>query len=323
MNRVDRLTAIVLLLQDRARGRLYTSDALAEHFEVSRRTILRDMQSLCEIGVPLIAQEGPGGGYSLPENYALPPIPLTKNESMLMLLSLNALEGLSDSPFASERKTLRAKLRSLVSERHVSEVEESLDSISFDIPKRQTRAPFLEILLESARRGEWLTITYRSASRTAEHLVLPIELWTSAGFWYFRAYSHSHREKRTFRSDRVVDVQPGEAPEEAPVESLPYNHESHPEVCVRLTQLGVERVQMERHIGHAVELDETGGGIWRFRCPPSELPWFAAYIIALGTEGTALAPPELRALIHQKAQEIAARHDLGANDPAESQRSAG
>jgi predicted DNA-binding transcriptional regulator YafY len=308
MNRVDRLTAIILLLQDRSH-RIYTSDSLAEHFEVSRRTILRDMQAICEIGVPLIAQEGPGGGYSLPENYALPPTPLTKNESMLMLLSLNALEGLSDSPFAAERKTLRAKLKALVSNRHVSEVEESLDAISFDIPERQAKSPFIEVLLESARKRQWLTISYRSASRTSDQLVLPLELWTSAGFWYFRAYSHSHREERTYRSDRVLAAKPAEAPDEAPVTGLPYNHESHPEVCVRLTMRGVERVQMERHIGHAVETDESGGGTWSFRCPPSELAWFADYVIALGPEGEALAPPELRALVWRKALEIARRHE--------------
>ena len=63
MNRTERLTAIILLLQERPR----TAEQIARAFEVSRRTILRDMQALSEIGVPLIAREGAGGGYALPE----------------------------------------------------------------------------------------------------------------------------------------------------------------------------------------------------------------------------------------------------------------
>src|SRR6266550_2899561 len=98
MNRMDRMTAILLLLHERGRTRACTSGELADRFEVSRRTILRDVQALCEIGVPVIALEGVGGGYRLPEDYALTPLPLTANESILMLLALSAIERLGDAP---------------------------------------------------------------------------------------------------------------------------------------------------------------------------------------------------------------------------------
>jgi len=57
MNRVDRLTAILLLLQERPR----TSEEIARRFEVSKRTVLRDVQALSEMGVPVIARDGAGG----------------------------------------------------------------------------------------------------------------------------------------------------------------------------------------------------------------------------------------------------------------------
>src|SRR5258707_2206830 len=109
MNRMERLTAIVLYVRDRPR----TSEEIAAHFEVSRRTILRDVQALCEMGVPVVAKEGVGGGYRLPEDFGVTPLPLTANESMLMLLALTAIERLGDAPFAAEREPLRAKLKSL------------------------------------------------------------------------------------------------------------------------------------------------------------------------------------------------------------------
>ena len=89
MNRIERLTAILMLLQDRP----HSASEIARQFEVSKRTILRDVQALCEMGVPVIAQEGAHGGYSLPERYVLDPPALSAQESFLMLLALRALGG--------------------------------------------------------------------------------------------------------------------------------------------------------------------------------------------------------------------------------------
>ena len=74
MTKTDRLTGILLLLQERP----YTARELAERFEVSRRTVIRDAEALCQIGVPLIAQDGAGGGYSLPDDFNLEPLQLTR-----------------------------------------------------------------------------------------------------------------------------------------------------------------------------------------------------------------------------------------------------
>src|SRR5512143_3452133 len=110
MNRIERLAAILLLLQERP----HTSEEIARRFEVSRRTVLRDVQALSEMGVPVIAREGPGGGYSLPADYHTGPLPLTGSEAFLLLLALSAIEHLSDLPFREERATLMAKLRALL-----------------------------------------------------------------------------------------------------------------------------------------------------------------------------------------------------------------
>src|ERR1700694_2685626 len=119
MNRMERLTAIVLLLQDRPR----TSDDIARRFEVSKRTVLRDVQALCEIGVPVIAREGPGGGYSLPDDYSLAPLPLTTHEAFLLLLSLRTLTRLADAPFGATRASLLAKLRAVLPQAQMPDVE--------------------------------------------------------------------------------------------------------------------------------------------------------------------------------------------------------
>ncbi|MBI1882326.1 MAG: HTH domain-containing protein [Chloroflexi bacterium] len=112
MNRIERLTAILLLLQEKS----HTSVEIAHRFEVSKRTVLRDIQALSEMGVPVIAQAGPGGGYSLVPDYWLAPLPLTVGETFLLQLTLSAITKLSDAPFKPERASLLAKLRALLPE---------------------------------------------------------------------------------------------------------------------------------------------------------------------------------------------------------------
>jgi predicted DNA-binding transcriptional regulator YafY len=70
MNRTDRLTGIILAL----RGGRQTAAQLATRFEVSRRTILRDVAALGEIGVPVVGSSGAGGGFELADGYWLPPL---------------------------------------------------------------------------------------------------------------------------------------------------------------------------------------------------------------------------------------------------------
>ncbi len=87
MTRTDRLTGIILALQN---GR-HTAAQLAARFEVSRRTILRDVDALSQIGVPVVALPGPGGGLALADGYWLPPLHLSAAEAAVLLLALRVL----------------------------------------------------------------------------------------------------------------------------------------------------------------------------------------------------------------------------------------
>jgi predicted DNA-binding transcriptional regulator YafY len=91
VTRTERLTAIIFALQ----GRRLTAAQLAERFEVSRRTILRDVDALSQIGVPIVALPGAGGGYALTEEYWLRPVQLTSTEATAVLLAARSLSSIS------------------------------------------------------------------------------------------------------------------------------------------------------------------------------------------------------------------------------------
>src|SRR5688572_1765255 len=201
MNRVDRLTAILMLLQDRPR----TSEEIARHFEVSKRTILRDVQALSEMGVPLISREGAGGGYSLPEDYWLAPLPLTSREAFLLLLALSTVSRHAEIPFTEAYRSLIAKLRALMPS-SLPDVDALLAVVEVDVPEREQRAPFLDALIEAAQTMHWVRVVYESTERRSIQHLFPLSVRAEGGLWYCRAYSMERGEERTYRVDRILDL---------------------------------------------------------------------------------------------------------------------
>src|SRR4051794_25257718 len=95
MNRFDRILGILLLLRG---GKSISADDLARRFEVSRRTIYRDMDTLSGLGVPVYAERGSAGGYQLLEGYFLPPLMFTTGEAISVILGLTLWRSLQERP---------------------------------------------------------------------------------------------------------------------------------------------------------------------------------------------------------------------------------
>jgi predicted DNA-binding transcriptional regulator YafY len=306
MTRIERLAAILLLLQSRP----YTSTEIARRFEISRRTVLRDVQALSEMGVPVIAREGPGGGYSLPEDYRTHPLPINVSEAFLLLLALSALQNLPDLPFRQELASLTAKLRAITPSANLSDAENLLVMDEIEMPVQEGRAPFLETLVEAARDQIWLRAVYQSAERISTQHLLINQVYTQGGFWYCRAFSHEHAQARTYRADRFQTLtQP--APDFVPAplpESLPYWHESYPRIVAQLTRRGAAQLESDRHIGRMIQHHPDGTIELVFHCPPEELGWFANQFAMLGSEIDVLEPLELRQKLFETGQKLVRRY---------------
>lgn len=306
MNRIDRLTAIILLLQ----GGKRTASEIARRFEVSKRTVFRDIEALCEMGVPIVTEVGTHGGYTLMPDYTLAPFQLTLREVLLLRLALSSVSQLADTPFKQERESLLAKMQVLIPIRHQQDTERLLQTIHLDVPAHDYAVPFIEQLLESARTGQWLRISYHSERRASQQTILPRRLYSAAGFWYCEAYSLEHQEERTYRVDRFVEVSATQAPEhiEPSRPELPYGHSSYPEVRIRLTARGVLMMERDRHLGGTIQPCGEEGGLLCFRCPPAEYDWLVSTLLGLGSEAEVLTPVILRHLVRQASLDISRRY---------------
>jgi predicted DNA-binding transcriptional regulator YafY len=277
---------------------------------MSKRTAFRDIQALCEMGVPIVTESGAHGGYTLMPDYSLAPLQLTLHKAFLLRLALGSISQLADAPFKRERESLLAKMHVLIPMRHQQDTEHLLQTIQIDVPERSYTVPFSEQLFESARPGQWLRISYRSERGASQQTVLPRRLYCAAGFWYCEAYSLERRQERTYRVDRFVEVSAAPAPDhiEPPRSELPYDHPLHPEVRIRLRARGVLLMERDRHLGDAIQPWGEAGGLLCSRCPQAEYGWLVRTLLGLSPEAEVLAPDTLRQLVRQAALDMAHRY---------------
>jgi predicted DNA-binding transcriptional regulator YafY len=307
MNRIDRLTAILLFLQ----GGKRSASEIAQRFEVSRRTIQRDIQALCEIGIPIGADLGAGGGYSLPPDYSLPPLALTLHEALLLRLALSSLSQLSETPFKQERETLLAKVQTLIPRRSSEDLERLQQTLSLGVPVQPYPTPFLDFLLESAHEERWVSVTYRSERGVSQQTLLPVHLRSSVGLWYCEAYSYERQETRMYRVDRFLDaeVTSSQPQLERPISGLSRVHSSFPEVRIQLTLRGVLRLEHDPYLGPHLHHRDDGEGELCVRMRPEEYDWLERVLLNLGTDAKVIAPAELRQRVQQAARDIVDHYD--------------
>lgn len=203
MNRMDRLFAIVLQLQ--ARGQCRAQDLAAE-FEVSPRTIYRDVDALCEAGVPIVAT--PGRGYSLSEGHFLPPLMFTAMEAGALALGADHVARVLDEPFRAAAESAQAKLSNALTGDTRRELRELQDSMRFIQAEIEPAHPFLRELRDAILSRQVLEITYHAYGRPAPEprRVEPYGLIHYNRSWHLLAYCRERQAPTNFRLDRIDSV---------------------------------------------------------------------------------------------------------------------
>jgi predicted DNA-binding transcriptional regulator YafY len=204
--RADRLIAITLLLQ--ARGKL-TAQTLAEELEVSRRTILRDIDALSSAGIPLYTEGGHGGGIALDEQYRMTLTGLTQAEASTLFVS-GLPNLLQDLGFQERTQNTLLKLFAALPTLHREAVERFRQRIHIDPVGWWSEAapPFWETLQRAVHEDRPIQITYtRFEGEKLERLVEPYSLVMKAGVWYLVARHGELGEFRTYRISRLQQVE--------------------------------------------------------------------------------------------------------------------
>jgi predicted DNA-binding transcriptional regulator YafY len=225
MTRIERGFAILLLLSD---GSTVTASALARRFEVSVRTIYRDVEMLSATGVPVYAERGTSGGYRLLEGFFMPPVSFNRGETVAMLLSLAVARALKVPPFAAalesaERKLVAAlprHLRPLLAEtrRLIGFERAATDAFHPELPAPASAAAddanearavetFLTAVLDGTRVRFAYRSPYRAGGAAAEIEAEPFGLLWDRDRWYLIGRPiEAGAGQRLWRADRVREI---------------------------------------------------------------------------------------------------------------------
>jgi predicted DNA-binding transcriptional regulator YafY len=292
MNKVDRLLGILLALRT---GRLQAAPDLAAQFEVSERTILRDMDSLAELGIPVYAERGREGGFRLTEGYFLPPIMFSRGEAISLMVALTLLKSLQHRPLASDLAMAEARLLAALPDRLQTILSRAQAAIGFeqlpaDIfhyerqpqPAEQTgrdEGQVVTVFLEALLDGCEIRLVYASPYRKGERTYtgIPLALFWDRGHWYLIGQVDGEDHHRNWRADRVVRVDRGREIDTEPsqfdirdllghrwLRDAAETWRAESPVTIRLTRAQADLLKTDWYYGHADFAQQPAGVLMTF-----------------------------------------------------------
>lgn len=309
MNRFDRITAILIQLQSK---RVVTAQEIADRFEVSLRTVYRDIRSLEEAGIPLLGEVGVG--YSMMEGYRLPPIMFSKEEALTFITAEKLMDRFTDYSLNKEYKSAMYKIRAVLRHTEKSYIEEIEERIAVlpngYLPENPTKIP-LQAILKSISDKTVIVLEY--LANHSQELTLrnvePIGVFHLGENWHLIAYCQLRKDYRDFRLDRISKIKPTDR----------VFRNTHPALNTFMDKLGKEKQMQEvlisipkeiyRYIGDQkyyhgfisqAVMDET----IEMSFLTSSLEGFARWFMIFGDHGTIIKPESLKTKVKEIAERI-------------------
>jgi predicted DNA-binding transcriptional regulator YafY len=317
-----RVLTLLELLQS---GGTRTVAELADRLGVDGRTVRRYVQHLIDLDVPVESVRGRYGGYRLAPGYRLPPLMLSDDEALAVLLGLVA--GRRTGLIPTERaatETASAKIRRVLPEHLGRRLDTLTGTLAFTEQPGKFDSPDTGVLLtiaDAVRHHRPVSIRYTDRDgRRSERTLHAYGIVTHAGRWYVTGTDPGVGEDRTFRLDRIADARAlpgsfeapqGPVPEQrvlAGLATAPYRHE----VTVRI-QATVEQVRAHLPASVASLEEEPASGVdhgdgrWlRAEVRAERLDWLPPVLAAIDRPFVIERPAELRDLVGALAERLAA-----------------
>lgn len=292
---ISRLFEIVYLLLER---RSVTARELAERFEVSPRTIYRDVDALAQAGIPVYADRGQGGGIRLMEQFVLNKSLLSVKERRELLASVQGMQAVREE----EVQPLLEKLSSLFGAEREDwiEVDFSPWTSSGELGK------YFQLLKEAILNRQVVCFSYSAANgSTVERTAEPHRLFFRGYDWYLLAWCRIRSDFRYFKLTRMRGL--ATLPEHFEKRNIPERESAYeqPDSQIELTVRASPRMTYRVYDEFPPdfwEKEENGSFLIRFAMPQNE--WLYSYLLGYGPELEVIAPPQVREELLERAEKI-------------------
>ena len=203
--KVDRLVSIIMILLDKKR---IGAQELADIFEVSPRTIYRDIDAINMAGIPVRGASGVGGGFEIMQEYKVDKKVFSADDLSALLMGLSSLSGMIRG---DELVHALAKVKSFIPADRAKEIELKVNQICIDLSPwmgNRNIQPYLETIKSALQENKLLSFEYiahhgNKTARTAE----PYQLVLKGNHWYLQGYCRIRNDFRLFRLSRMSNLQ--------------------------------------------------------------------------------------------------------------------
>lgn len=298
--KIDRLIGILSILLQREK---ITAPELAEHFEVSRRTIQRDIESLCRAGIPISTAQGVTGGISIMEGYRIDRTVLTAPEMQAILAGLRSLDSVSGT---RRYVQLMEKLSVGTSELIPSGAHILIDLSSW---YKTSLPPKIELIQGAIEQHRIIQFTYFSPKGESARTVEPYYLVFHWSTWYVWAWCQMQEDFRLFKLNRMTDLITSDLfiPRPAPLPNLEPERVFPSKYQVTLLLDPSCRWRLVEEYGADSFTVEPDGKLrfrWGFPDADSVISW----VLTFGDKAELLEPVELRQRLQALTQTLADRY---------------
>lgn len=314
MHKIDRLVGIVLLLQQK---KVIRAEDIAEHFEVSVRTVYRDITALCEAGVPIAGEAGVG--YSLIAGYSLPPVMFTEEEASALVIGGEFVRRMTDEALHKHIRSALMKINAVLPNEKKLYLQRLQESVAVFTRPAGISSELREEVMATLQRA----IVYRYVvqmeyaardGETTRRTIEPLNLIYYSGNWHCIAYCRLRKEYRDFRADRIQTLcSTSEVfPERKDYSLMAYLQEEYRlenpiEVRVRFAHRVAQGLSQKYYYGFVEERRTENGEddcVEMTFIVPS-VRWIGLWLLGFGTSVHAISPPELRDFMREEAEAVA------------------
>jgi predicted DNA-binding transcriptional regulator YafY len=207
MNRIDRLTAILIHLQTK---RVVRAEEISERFEISLRTVYRDVKALMEAGVPIGSEAGKG--YFIVDGYHLPPVMFNEEEASALLMAGKLVEKMTDHSVRNAYDSALMKIKSVLHESEKDHLEtlQSAMEVKYIPGENREEFPnhFITTIQKALSQKEVLDMEYISTyeKELTNRCIEPIGMVYYRSGWHLIAWCRLRNGYRDFRADRIKSL---------------------------------------------------------------------------------------------------------------------
>ena len=300
--KIDRLIGILSILLQRDK---VTSQELAEKFEVSRRTILRDIESINTAGIPIVSEQGQGGGISIMEGYKIERTLLSSDDMQAILSGLKSLDSVSGT---NRYRQLMEKLSaddmtSVNVDNHII-----IDLSSWD---KSAIADKIELIKHAIEQRHIITFRYFSPSGESKRRIEPYHLIFQWSAWYVWGYCTEREDYRMFKLTRMTElVITDDRCEDRVVPEYTSDKLRHTKGEIRAAvkfDTSVKWRIIDEFGADFLKYDDSGDLVMEFTW--SDKHSFFNYILTFGDSAEIVSPPEYRQEFAELAKKIYSKYE--------------